>query len=118
MFIDDYEREKQKLLSDPKCEKLLARHGSRDIAVHRKQLPKKVALSAYVHIAVTAYVVAKDEKGNVIGTGGSQPRPVEVHPPEIKYYLSDWPNDDIPALCEYTLNEVKKFVGTLRSKYT
>jgi hypothetical protein len=117
-FIDSYVKEKKKLFADPKCEKLLARYGSRDITIHRKQLQKNINLTLYEHITASVRIEVKDGKGNLVSTGGSPAQPVTVRPPEIQYFLSDWKSDDIPTLCEYTLNEVKKFVSTLRANHT
>lgn len=117
-FTDEYDREKKKLLADPKCEKLLGTRGSRDIVVHRKQLEKKVAMRAYEDRTMVMNIVTRDAKGNDIGTISPPLQPVPVGSPEVVYFLSDWPNDDVCSLCEYTLGELKKLIGTLRSKFT
>jgi hypothetical protein len=117
-FIASYKVEKARLLADPKCGKLLASHGSRDIAIHRKELPKKAAVTLYDSVSASVHIVARDAKGNVIGTSDSQPRPEKLNPPSRgQYFLQDWSNDDIPTLCEYTLNALKGFVRTLKTKY-
>jgi len=117
-FITSYKAEKAKLLTDPKCAKLLATHGSRDIAIHRKELPKKITVTLHASITASAHIVVRDEKGNITSTADSPPRPAKVNPaPQIRYFLQDWPNDDIPALCEYTLNVLRGFVSMLRTNY-
>ena len=117
-FIASYKAEKANLLADPKCGKLLASHGSRDIAIHRKELPKKIAVTLYASISSSFHIVVKDERGNITGTADSPPRLEKVNPPsQGQCFLQDWPNDDIPTLCEYTLNALKGFVRTLRKKY-
>ena len=40
-FIASYKVAKAKLLADPKCGKLLGPRGSRNIAIHRRELPKR-----------------------------------------------------------------------------
>jgi hypothetical protein len=117
-FINSYIAERKKLLADPKCEKLLARHGSRDITIHRRQLPKQISVTLYERIAASVQIEVRDERGKIISTGGSPPHPVTPRPPEIHHFLQDWKSDDIPTLCEYTLNELKKFVARIRANHT
>lgn len=117
-FIEAYDKERAKLFADPKCGKLLTRHGSRDITVHRRELPKKITIALHESVTISAHVEARDESGKLVGTADSRPEPVPLSaPPEVHYFLPDWTNDDIPSLCEYTLNEVKKFVTALRANY-
>ena len=117
-FIASYKAEKARLLTDPRCAKLLAPRGSRDIAIHRKDLPKKIAVTLYASVSTSVHVVVRDAKGNITSTGDSPPPPAKVNPPpETHYYLSDWPNDDIPTLCEYTLNALRRFIASLRTNY-
>jgi hypothetical protein len=118
-FIDSYMVENKKLLADSKCEKLLGRHGSRNIAMHRKELPKNVAINfqGFGAASITK-VVIKDKDGNITASKESPPvigdRPSV---PQARFFLQDWPSDDIPTLCEYTLNALKEFVKTLRTNY-
>jgi hypothetical protein len=118
-FIAFYKTEKAKLLADPKCGKLLARHGSRDIAIHRKELPKNVAITVHEFATTSVSVVVKDARGNIISTAADSPPPSARAnpPPQIQYYLRDWPSDDIPTLCEYTLDALRRFIASLRTNY-
>ena len=77
-------------------------------------------MTVSVQLTTDADPVARDEKGNVISTAHSpstpQPKKLDF-PPQRQYFLQDWPNDDIPTLCEYTLNALRGFVETLRKNY-
>jgi hypothetical protein len=117
LFIDCYVQEKRKILADQRCEKLLGRHGSRDITIHRRQLGKNIKVTLYAQITASAHIDVRDEKGNLVSSGDTAPQPVTTKASEVQYFLSDWPSDDIPALCEYVLNEVRKFVVTMRTNH-
>jgi hypothetical protein len=117
LFIDRYVQERQKLLTDPRCKKLLGRHGSRDITIHRRQLGKSIKVTLYAQITASAHVDVRDEKGNLVSSGDTAPQLVTTKPPEAHYFLSDWENDDIPTLCDHALNEVRKFVATMRANH-
>jgi hypothetical protein len=117
-FIEGYNAERKALLSNPKCGKLLARHGTRDIAMHRKALPRNVNLTVHEHGSLSFHAEVKDADGNIISVVDDMPQPVKPLAPEIKYFLSDWTSDDIPTLCEYTLNELRNMVRRVRETYT
>ena len=57
-FINSYVAERKELLADPRCEKLLARHGSRDITIHRRQPPKKINITLHERIGVSVQVLS------------------------------------------------------------
>lgn len=117
-FIASYKAEKTKLLTDARCAKLLATHGSRDIVIHRKELPKKINITLYESITASVHVEARDADGNITGIADSPAQPAKVNPPpQTQYFLQDWPNDDIPTLCEHTLDALRGFVTTIRTKY-
>jgi len=117
-FITSYKAEKANLLTDPKCAKLLKPRGSRDIAIHRKELPKNIGITLYESSSSSFHIEVRDEKGNITSIGDSPVRPATVNPPpKIQYFLQDWPNDDIPTLCEYTLDALRRFVASLRTTY-
>lgn len=116
-FIKRYEAERNALLTDPKCGKLLAHRGTRDIAIHRREPPKNVNLTLHEIGTARAHVEVRDDKGNLIAVSDDLPQPMKPPPPEVKYFLSDWASDDIPTLCEYTLNELKNMVSRMRAAY-
>jgi hypothetical protein len=117
LFIGDYLEEKKTLLADPRCGKLLGRHGSRDIIIHRREPTKNVTATFYEHITSSEHVEVRDGKGNLVSSGDTAPQTVMTKPPEVQYFLSDWPSDDIPTLCEHVLNEVRKLVVTIRANH-
>jgi hypothetical protein len=110
-FIASYKTERNKLLADPRCAKLLKTRGSRDIEIHRRELPRDTW--AFRHLGVTVNV-GDDAEANSQRREIPNSRP---EPVEIRYFLQDWQNDDIPTLCELTLNALRNFVATLRSNY-
>jgi hypothetical protein len=52
-FIDFYRAEKKTLLADPKCRLLLETHGTRDIAIHRREIPKSVSVNVNAGMTAT-----------------------------------------------------------------
>ena len=117
-FINSYKEKKKILLTDPKCKILLERHDTRDIAIHRKQPTKNINLSLNVGMSASpTSIVVRDKNGNITARRDSPPQAMQVPPPKVQYFLSDWMSDDIPSLCEYTLSKLKKLVEALRTEY-
>jgi hypothetical protein len=80
-FIKAYDAEREKLLSDPKCKKLLGTHGTRDIAIHRRTPTRNVQVHVHENIRVAARAEVRDERGNLIAVDEDQPEPVSASPP-------------------------------------
>ncbi|MGI0080088.1 MAG: hypothetical protein ACRECH_10735 [Nitrososphaerales archaeon] len=116
VFINFYETKKAKLLSDNKVKILLETHGVRDQEIHRESPPRHLEIELHEHVTVSHGAV-RDEKGNVVSSGDSKPAPVEHVPPQVRFYLANWRQEDIPTLCEYCLGELRRFVTVLRSNF-
>jgi hypothetical protein len=116
-FIDAYEEEKKKLLSEKKVDLILGWQGLRDLYIHRTQVPKDVGIGVTVGISLSASVEVRDADGKVVARSPPSPPPPPSQPPEVKYYLREWKDDDVDTLCEYSLAKVTEFVSLMRNSF-
>ncbi|MBI3859799.1 MAG: hypothetical protein HY296_06160 [Thaumarchaeota archaeon] len=119
-FIRWYEAEIGRIGNNPIGRLVFTR---RNLNIHRAQGPlhAKITLHEYLTITESVTVTVYDEKGQVIGVGGSQPSPPPTSKPaesEISWYFSDYTSEDIPTVCEKSLGMIRKLVEDARKSFS
>lgn len=112
-FIQYYSTEKSKLLADARLKLLLETHGVRDNEIHRKTLPRHIKVELKDSLTISTHLEVRDEEGTLVSsTDSKQIKPEEI-PPKIEFFLQTWSIDDIPTLCEFSLQKLQEFAKNI-----
>ena len=122
-FIAWWKVKKKQVQSDRRCAFLLARHGRRDLIVHRRRVPMRAevhifdSVTAHVHIRVEKY----NKQGDLVQVSESEPaEPTQApapRPSTIEFYFDQFEGESTVSVCQYCFEAIKNMIEEARRNF-
>ena len=122
-FIAWWKAKKQQVRSDRRCAFLLARHGRRDLIVHRKRIPIRGDVQFFDTVKGTAaFRVEKyDKHGNLYEVRESEPtEPAQAPPPsasKIEHYFDGFNEESVVSVCRCCFEAIRDVIEEARRNF-
>lgn len=121
-FIAWWKVKKGQVKSDRRCAFLLARHGRRDIMVHRRRVPMRVDVEVFESITISDRVRVEkyNNQGKLLEVRESEPTKPPSPAPKpstIEFYFDGFDIENVVSVCKHCFETLKNVIEEARRNF-